>query len=338
MRHCPTCNEEYEDDLSYCTFDGVALCLSDDEAGDSSSTDPDLVNKWKIAFFVLLGAVLIGGASLVAVMSSRGHSKAVESRAISTDVDRKTPLNATAEPGLVKQTVPVSKLGRTEILEILPKNLLRWFRNSSPDELRIVSGKEGDYIVVVGLGRSGAGIGAAERILVLKNEGEEFDDVTRQVLPGAHGSGVFGTRSHVKFDAEGSNLIIRLPASSNKIIDECASCEHAYQRVTLEWKETRYVEVERVWDNDRYTAFYVVAEALEKRKVESRARPLIDKSLDGLLSNGFARSDKRGWIVENLTEDGQASTAEYQLRNGMDQLTITVSKVNGQWRATRVSG
>jgi hypothetical protein len=335
MRRCPACNEEYDDnEFSFCMFDGTALSS---DGADLDAADSQSGHKWRVTLTVLFVAALIGGASLGAITLSRSRNKPVDAGIAQSASSSRDSVNAVVEPLLVKQTVPLSKMGRTEILEMLPKNLLRWFRAGSPDELRLAPSKDGDHIVLIGSGRSGSNR-ATQRIVVLKNDGEEFQDVTRQTLPAAYGSGVFGARSHVKFDAAGVNVIIRIPASSTKIVDECPSCEHAYQRVTLEWRETRYVETERVWDNDRYTAFYVVAEALERRRVEPRARPLIDSNLDGLLSNGFPRSDLRGWLVENLTEVGYANTAQYQLRNGTERLTITVAKVNGHWRATRVSG
>lgn len=339
MKHCPTCSEEFEDELNYCMFDGAVLHPPGVQNDSGGERDERRVDRWKVAFFGLLGAILVASVSFGGSMFYRGADKAVEAKAGRKSVER-SPLtpsrDADREP--VTQPQSFSKLGRAEILEIIPKHVVGWFRDGVPNEIKVVAAKDIEYLVLLGIGRSASGAGPAERVLALVNDGEEFKDVTRQVLPASFGSGLFGPRSQVKFDAGGSKIILRVPASSNKIVDECPSCEHAYQRITLEWKDGRYVESERAWDNDRYTAFYVVAEALEHRRVDTRARPLIDRGLDGVLSRGFDRVEQKGWIVENLTEDDQASTAEYQLRNGADRLTITVSRMNGRWKATRVSG
>lgn len=338
MRYCPTCSEEYEDELNYCTFDGAVLHPPGLQHGSASTGRERSVNKWKVAFFALLSAVLAGVVWIGGSKFYRAADKSVEAQGARTAVDRPRPAPTTGEDHEpIRNSVPMSKLGRAEVLEIVPNQLVRWFRDGAPTEMRVVASKEVEYLLLIGIGRTGAG-GPAERIIALAKDGEDLTDVTRQVLPASFGSGLFGPRSHVKFDGGGSNIILRVPASSTKIVDECPSCEHAYQRIALEWKDDRYMEAERAWDDDRYTAFYVVAEALERRKVDARARPLIDRGLDGVLSRGFGRVEKRGWIVENLTEDNQASTAEYQLRNGTDRLTITVSRASGRWKATRVSG
>jgi hypothetical protein len=129
---------------------------------------------------------------------------------------------------------------------------------------------------------------------------------------------------------------VRGAASSNSVVQECATCDHAYQVVALEWKNGRYVESARTWENDRYTVFYLVAEALEKKKVDSRARPFIEASLDPIISQGFPRNGKEGWTVEFHGEEG-AETAGYELNNNFDRLLITVAIVKGQWKAVQIT-
>jgi hypothetical protein len=128
---------------------------------------------------------------------------------------------------------------------------------------------------------------------------------------------------------------VRGSASSNSVVQECATCDHAYQVITLEWKNGRYTETARTWENDRYTVFYLVAEALEKKKVDTRARPFIETSLDPIVAQGFPRNGKEAWTFEFHGEEG-AETASYELNNNFDRLTITVAMVKGQWKATQI--
>jgi hypothetical protein len=141
----------------------------------------------------------------------------------------------------------------------------------------------------------------------------------------------------VKFHPENSNLLVTVPASSGYVIKECPSCERAYQVVTLEWKGSRYVEVSREWENDRYTVFYVVADALEKRRVDARARPLIDRSIDPLIAEGFPRNGREGWTVQSRVESEAAETGDYEIINGKETIIVTVSKIRGQWKAIRIT-
>jgi hypothetical protein len=252
-----------------------------------------------------------------------------------------TPLSS-PQPQPTPERVSLAELSRQELMESLPRNLLRRFHAGEPgqglpDDLRVIAGQSGEYVVLIGSGRiEGASRTPAERMLILRYEENEFKDVTRQSLPAAYASGaVAGRQAQVRFDETGVNLLISEPASSSSIVQECASCDHAYQLVTLEWKGVRYAETSRAWENDRYSVFYATADALERKKVDHRARSVIDRALDPIISQGFARNGKEGWTVE-WRGDEESDTASYELSNGAESLIITLSRLKGQWRAIQI--
>ena len=364
MKTCPQCREEFEDDKKFCTFDGTVLRTSTParttvsntasykrqapakyssyEVADESYAAAPRSNGWKTAFFFLLAINLIAGGALAAYLLLRPEARpAAAPAAVAPPPQPIAPEPAaTAEEAKVAQ-LP-SEMAREELMKILPKNLLRRFHagessQGTPDDLRVIKDETGEHVVLVGAGRlDGAARTPAERILVLRYDQNDFRDVTRQVLPSLYASGaVAGEQADVKFDETGVNLLIREPASSRAIVEECSQCEHAYQQVKLEWKGTRYSEASRAWENDRYTAFYVLADALDKRRVDLRARPLIDKSLDAIITEGFDRNGKDGWAVE-AHSNNEADRGTYELDNGDKRLLIRVSRVNGQWKAVQI--
>lgn len=144
-----------------------------------------------------------------------------------------------------------------------------------------------------------------------------------------------GRGAQAKFDEGGNNIVIREPRSSS-IVQSCSSCGPPYQVITLQWKNGRYVEAARTWDNDRYTVFYVVADALEKKKIDNRARPFIETALDPIIAEGFPRNGKDGWTVEWHGDEG-AETGAYELGNSFDRIVITVSRVGGHWKAVEIA-
>jgi hypothetical protein len=364
MKVCPHCREEFEDDKKFCTFDGTVLRTpapsrttasntasykrqtaakypSYNAAGESYSTVPRSTG-WKTAFFFLLAINLIaGGALAVYLLMKPDASPATAPTAVASTPQPSAP-DAVALTQEAKAPQLPSEMAREELMKILPKNLLRRFHageasQGTPDEMRVIKDETGEHVVLLGAGRlDGAARMPAERILVLKYEQNDFRDVTRQALPTVYASGaVAGEQADVKFDETGVNLLIHEPASSKAVVAECLQCEHAYQQVKLEWKGTRYNEAARAWENDRYTAFYVLADALEKRRVDMRARPFIDKSLDSIITEGFARNGKDGWTVE-AREHNEADRGTYELNNGDERLLIRVSRVNGQWKAVQI--
>ena len=358
MKTCPVCREQFENELRFCTYDGAPLSATTKSAsgalrGEQHEGGPTLVysdadypqagSGWKWAFLVLLALVLLGGGIVAAYFFRNRQSPAPAATA--PPVAASQPKQTTVTPPEADPADPpasLAQLSRQELIERLPQNLLRRFHlgepgQGMPDDLRVVGPPKAEFVVLLGSGRLEGGVHApVERLLILKPEGDDFHDVTRQLLPSAYGSGTLAEKgSHVKFAETGSNLVVRGAASSNAIVKECATCEHAYQVVTLEWKNGRYVESARTWESDRYTAFYLVADALEKKKVDSRARPFIEPSLDPIIAQGFPRTGKEGWTVEFHGEEG-AETAGYELSNNFDRLLITVTIVKGQWKAVKI--
>ncbi|MEW6212816.1 MAG: hypothetical protein AB1631_31120 [Acidobacteriota bacterium] len=352
MKYCPHCREGFEDDLKYCTFDGTALRVIPPDARVITPL-PDLRETrsrragrgvWKFAFIILFLVAITSAAALAVIYLRRAQPS---ERAVQPAQSKPTQTNAVESPAVNEETktvVELAQIPRAQLMEMLPQNLLRRFHaagadQGKPADLRIVRDDKSQYVVLVGTVRvEGGGQRLAERVLILQYDEEQFIDVTRRALPLSVSSGVIlGQRSQAKFDAESSNLLITIPASSSAIVKECASCEHAYQVITLEWKGSRYVETGRQWDNDRYTVFYVVAEALERRRVEGRARGLIAPALDPVISEGFDRSEREGWTVQARVENEASETGDYELINGERSLIITVSKINGQWKAVRIS-
>ncbi len=364
MKICPQCREGFEDDKKFCTFDGAVLRTStpnrttvSNSASYKRQTDAkyasyDVAEKtyavapgssgWKTAFFFLLAINIIGGAALAAYLLLKPEAKPAPTPAAVASTPQPSATEPVAPTEEVKAPQLPSEMASEELMKILPKNLLRRFHageeaQGMPDEMRVIKDETGEHVVLLGAGRlEGAARTPAGRILVLKYEQNDFRDVTRQALPPTYASGaVAGEQADVKFDETGVNLLIHEPASSKAIVYECSQCEHAYQQVKLEWKGTRYSEVARAWENDRYTAFYVLADALEKRRVDARSRPFIDKSLDPIITEGFARNGKGGWTVE-AREHNEADRATYEMNNGDKRLLIRVSRVSGQWKAVQI--
>jgi hypothetical protein len=348
MKRCPTCGERYDDsELNYCTFDGARLESADrSQPGDpESGSERPVRNPWKAAFFALLALVVAGVGGVFSYPLLKPEQKKLTSAPppppFATSGGSAGSGSDTAMPEEIPAKVNVPQLSRTELLNLIPKHLLRRFRPGEsgeprPDEMRVLTSDKGNFVVMIGMGRASAGKVPLDQVLILKYENDEFQDITRAAMPGAYGPGALAPNVHVKFDINGSTLFLRRPASSRKVIDECAGCEHAYQQVTLEWDGSSYKEKRREWDNDRYTAFYVAAEALEKRRIDALARPLIDHPLDSAVEEGFERAAGRGWAVANLTDDADATIADYELKNGVERLVIRVAKVEGQWKATRI--
>lgn len=348
MKYCPHCREGFEDDLKYCTFDGSVLRFIPPDARVIAPL-PDLREArlrrggrgaWKFAFIILFVVAIISAAALAVIYFRRAQTSDRAAQPVRPRLTQAEPVESPATSEETKTVLELAQLPRAQLMEMLPQNLLRRFHaagSGQSADLRIFRDDKSQYVVLVGTVRV-EGATLAERVSILQYDEEQFIDVTRRALPAVVSSGVIlGQRSQARFDAESSDLLITVPASSNAIVKECASCEHAYQVVTLEWKGSRYVETARRWDNDRYTAFYVVAEALERRRVEARARGLIAPSLDPVISEGFDRAGKEGWTVQARVENEASETGDYELINGARSLIISVSKINGQWRAVRIS-
>jgi hypothetical protein len=358
MKQCPTCREEYDDDLKYCTYDGAVLRgrAGRPTGAPSRPSGPTKVyssananvrersyNGWKIAFFVLLVAVLAGNGSFLFFYVLQPVGRTREPEQPPPPAAQKEAVAAIPVAVPATATSPsITEMSRESLLDILPKNLLRRFHagettQGRPDDLRTIKGETGEFVVLVGAGRrEGSSASPDERILVLKSDGDEFKDVTAQSLPRSLSDGIVsGRRADARFDETGPGLWLRELASSKSVVNECADCDHSYQEVRLEWKGSRYVESSRAWENEAYAVFYATADAIEKRRVDGRARPVIDRSLDPIINQGFARAGKTGWTVEWQNGDN-AELAEFLLSNGTDRLQIRLAKLKGQWRAVEI--
>ncbi len=358
MKICPKCQEEFDDDMNFCLFDGVALrgagfssarfSYADDPGFPQSRTGYRRPSRLKTAFFILFALTIIAAGGWAVYHRVKQQSPAPASRDANIIQSNSKTEAASSQPpdlnGRASESLVITDLSHDELLKILPKNPMRRFHEGEreegkPDDSRVLRSETDQYIALVGSGRSAeAPKTISARLLILKVDGQQLRDVTRQSAPRVVAGGyISGARSQIQFD-EGNNLVARVPVSPSSIIDECATCEHAYQLVTMTWKGAAYVESEREWDNDRYTAFYVAADALDRKKVDSKARSIVERPLDPFVSQGFSRRDKKGWSVESLTEDNAATTAEYELSNGSGRIVIRVSRINGTWRAVKMIG
>ena len=355
MKTCPVCREQFEDELRFCTFDGATLPGGPRRSTGALRNQPREDDEtavyggerqgsgWKWAFIVLLVLVLAGagiGAVYVAKNRQRQTLLTTTSPVVVTEARQAAAVPVSDE--VADKPPSLAALSRQELMDRLPQNLLRRFHSGDPgqgvpDDVRIVAAPKGECVVLLGSGRlEGGPRTPVERILILKFEEDEFRDVTRLFMPAAYASGtITGRGAQVKFAETGTSILVRGMASSNSVIQECATCDHAFQVVTLEWKNGRYVESARTWENDRYTVFYLVADALEKKKVDTRARPFIETSLDPIVAQGFPRNGKEAWTFEFHGEEG-AESAGYELNNNFDRLTITVAMVKGQWKAVQI--
>jgi hypothetical protein len=348
MKVCPRCNKQFGDRLIYCAFDGGLLYEKAGAPAEYETADFERfearVNGWKVAFFVLLAIVLVGGGGLAAyfLLSEEpvppnifeSVRPAVEAKTVEPPKELENPETLTS----------ITELPAEELLEILPKNLMRRFHagepsQGKPDDHRVIEDEKGEFVVLIGAGKISEGDQvSSHRILILQFGENQFRDLTKQLLPPAYSRGIVsGRMAQVEFESDGPAITVREPASSNAVVNECLSCEHAYQQVRLEWKASRYDEAGRAWENDRYTAFYVAADALEKRRVDELARPLIEPSLDARIAEGFARRGREGWYVRQLPDSMTEDSCRYQMGNGEEFLTFSLAKSNDRWKVIRIS-
>jgi hypothetical protein len=350
MKSCPTCREQFDDEMMFCTFDGTPLQSPGGRTGSRGRTklhpgdqesSARIGNGWKVAFFLLL-FVTVAAGGVFAYLAKRGGKVTPQQTIEQKLPDEKQSFGGERPPEVPLKKASLLEMSQQELMENLPKNLLRRFHlgepgQGTPDDLRIISADKEELVVLVGSGRlEGSSRTSAERLLILKYDGTQFTDVTKQSVAGSYGSGIVkGRGAQIKFEDGTNTIFVREPASSSSVVQECASCDHAYQIVTLEWKNGRYVETARTWDSDRYTVFYLVAEALEKKKIDARARPFIDPALEPVIAQGFPRTAKEGWLAE-WRDDDDSETASYELTNTADRLVITLSRAKGDWRAVQI--
>lgn len=360
MKICPTCREEYENQFSYCTFDGVKLNKLPKQKKPKASRAKSKVasvkpvvtlssrpvprgNLGKIALYSILGIVFLVSSLLAVYTLARKSTKSEQPLKL---VESAAAPSVTEEPRPVEEIKPatiLAEMPREQLLNLLPQNLLRRFHagersQGKPDDMRVIKGEKGEYVVLIGSG----GIDRdsktpANRILVFHYDGQQFTEVTGSLLPQPLSRGIIaGLRSELRFESESPNLVARVVASSGAVVSECSTCDRAYQQINLEWKASRYAESKRVWNNDPYTALYVTAEALEKKRIDSRARPFIPESLEGEIYLGLKRNGTQSWSVQQISDSDGADRAAYELSNNSERLTVSLSKENDRWRAVKI--
>jgi len=359
MKICPTCREEYAHEFSYCTFDGAKLKkqprqkksganYSKPRAAKPSTVKTialrpaSRVNFGKTGLYSLLAVVFLGSSVIAVLTLVRKDTKSSQPLKLVMSTAQPATIEEARPAEEVKPATILAEMPRENLLKLMPQNLLRRFHagerlQGTPDDMRVIKSEKGEYAVLIGSGGADRDSRApAKRLLALLYDGQQFVDVTSSILPPPLSRGIItGLRSDLKFESQGLNLLARVVASSG-LAGECATCDRAYQQVTLEWKDSRYVESKRIWNNDPYTAFYATVEALEKRRVDARSRQIVDESLAGEIYLGFSRNGNQPWTVQPIGDSDSADRASYEISNGSERLIITVAKENDRWRAVRV--
>jgi hypothetical protein len=324
VKYCPLCGEFFEDEeMKYCTFDGSSLL---------DCAQARRLSIKKLALLTLLALVAVGAATLLLVSRSPAPPQSGAPLRLSLDLKTESPIAAEGPESLMG-------LPRPALLAILPKEALNQFRHGLVEDLRVITSSDAEYVTLIGPSSNSHSL-PAWRLLILKREGGAFSDVTAEALPAAYSGGALPFPSSAYFDPEtGSRLIVRQKASSNKIVYECDLCEHAYQIIALQWRKDRYVESERKWENDPYTAVYVFARALKDGRIDAAARPLIDQVLDPVLLEGLVDPPDGAWVVEKISAGTSElpDQATYILRGEPTSIRLRVAKMNGQWKVVEAS-
>lgn len=359
MKICPTCREEYENQFSYCTFDGIKLKkmpiqkqskesrikskpANAKTAMTLSSRPVPRGNLGKISLYSFLGVAFLGSSLLAVYTLVRKDSKSEEPLRLVETASQPSVSEEPTPSEEIKPSTILAEMPREQLLNLLPQNLLRRFHSGArsqgkPDDMRVIKGEKGEYVVLIGSGPDRESRTPASRILVFYYDGQQFSEVTGSLLPPPLSRGVIaGLRSELRFDSESPNLVARVVASTNSLVSECSTCDRAYQQINLEWKGSRYMESRRVWNNDPYTAFYVTADALERKRIDGRARLFVDESLAGEIYLGLGRNGNQPWSVQQFGDSDGADKASYELSNGTASLIINLSKENERWKAVRI--
>jgi hypothetical protein len=360
MKICPTCREEYENQFSYCTFDGIKLKKMPKQKlpkpsrvkSKPANAKPVVTlssrpvprgNFRKIGLYALLGVVFLGSSLLAVYTLVRKDSKSEPPLKVVEAASQPSTVEEPPPSEEIKPSMILAEMPREQLLNLLPQNLLRRFHGGErsqgkPDDMRVIKGEKGEYVVLIGSsGPDRESRTASSRILVFQYDGQQFIEVTGSLLPQPLSRGVIaGLRSELRFNSESPNLVARVVASSGSLVSECSTCERAYQQIDFEWNGSRYVESKRAWNNDPYTAFYVTAEALDRKRVDGRARLFVDESLAGEIYLGLGRNSNQPWSVQQFGDSDAADKASYELSNGTDRLIINLSKENERWKATGI--
>ena len=285
---------------------------------------------------MLIGLGVVVGAHWFVEMRRAAYKPPQPSMPITVaDTSRTEPINS---PSLNLIT-----MSHEELVKLLPSYALVRLKSESgeaqPDDLHaIVEG--GDQFLVM-LGSRPAREGKKERLLsVFKLEEGQLADVSKETVPADFPGGKIGNElSQIRFADNGRDILVETPVGLNSsgIISECPVCEHASTTQEITWKDAVYHAGAVAWHNDPYTVCYIVAQALDKKKVDAKDRDLIDPSLDTDIGFGLDRRPKQLWSLEKVNSadaDEKSPSVSYHLTNGFEGLTITVSNRDGRWLAT----
>jgi hypothetical protein len=216
----------------------------------------------------------------------------------------------------------------------------------------VITEEDAQYLVV--LSTSPRDDDEAKDLLlsVFKLDGNHLADVTREAVPAYFPAARIGDQfSEISFRGNGRDITIANPIAPDDrgLIGSCSDCEQAYTTQDINWQQGEYVLGSAGWHNDAYTACYVVARALEKKRIMEKDRPFIATNLDGEITLGFERGVEQ-WELEKLSRDilesmdedhvplnaGLPETNEnslfYRLSNGLNTIILTVSKNGEQWQ------
>jgi hypothetical protein len=216
----------------------------------------------------------------------------------SSDVMPKTITASTAGgAAAAATTLNLATLSSAELLKLVPVNALSRFKTTGgdhlPDELRVVRDEIDQYLVLTGTEVADSSK-QTRNIMVFKFDSGSLADITREAVPADFSrTQLSDEHCQLRFYGRSADLEVSVPVSNraDAIIEECAGCEHAYSSQDLVWCGDRYELVGSPrWRNDAYTAFYLTAQALEKRSIDDDSRAFIDDAVSIAIMNGLPMS------------------------------------------------
>lgn len=326
---CPDCGHSVEINRRTCPRCNADMSLRPKKTG----------RIWiLLGLLFIFSSVLVAGGAMWMVQQKRAISRIPKAST--------TPVNKPVV-SISNNKVDLTKMRRDELFSLVPVSLLSRYRSALgdklPDECRVISQDDDQYLVLVG--SQGDETNKESAMSVLRLEGGSLADVSREALPSEFANGRVGADvQQIKFIASSTDLQLLFPVvdTKNRFISECADCEHAYQIQDLLWCQTSYQLSPKNWHNDPYTVFYITAKALAKRALDYKERAYVDTSLDPYIAIGLERQPGQLWTVSNLTATTPkalkaANKVTYALSNGAKTLSITVTKEDGWWQATELT-
>jgi hypothetical protein len=278
----------------------------------------------------------------------------------------------------IAQTLSINKelrlqdLTPQQWLELIPLTFREKFVSPGgeaiPDELRLITTADAEYLVVFGL--QSINSKKVKTLMLFKWEGGSLANISPQALPSDFPQGqVCSGAGQLKFYPQSSDILISQPASLLAVaplqtplikdVGECDShadsetnstndqnmdagiCEQAYTIQELYWCGSDYQLGQKRWRNDPYTIFYLVANALENKKLSLETRLVVPSHLELEITQGFERDPGFFWTARNLTTDDAqelrlVNEVVYALTNGKSTIKITITKIDNWWQVTSI--